>query len=340
MSLMQGVEEAAAATLQVASISHRSASPPPERMAKLVDTVLDQVEENWRAGRAGEKFHRSRANWRWWGPQAAIAPHNRSREVVLERAIAAAAIRRDDRRWANQVPVSSGLSDGSAERRRAIDLVEQRGEDHFAFFELKIASDTPLYATVELLGYAAIWLLTRESECCSLPPLLAAKRIDLRVLAPVEFYRSPGLQDLETAVDASVARRALLREVRVSFRFDVLDAALTRSDIPDDATLLARLADSRPLFPRALFLPGVPEARVRAALDAAGGNEIASGKFANPQSSAALAANGFGWFLERPSELPPFPELDDLDWPAREVAVERGMRFPWAEVATLGSMQR
>ena len=77
------------------------------------------------------------------------------------------------------------------------------------------------------------------------------------------------------------------------------------------------------------FQPGVPEARVRAALAAAGGNEIESGKLDSPESSAALAINAFGWFIERPADLPPFPSLADLDWPAARVDVERQMRFPW-----------
>ena len=78
------------------------------------------------------------------------------------------------------------------------------------------------------------------------------------------------------------------------------------------------------------LLPDVPEARVRDILDRAGGNEIGSGKFASPESSAALAVNGFGWFLDRPEELPPFPPLVDLDWPASRVDIERQMRFPWS----------
>ena len=78
------------------------------------------------------------------------------------------------------------------------------------------------------------------------------------------------------------------------------------------------------------FLPGVPAKRVLAALAAAGGKEIESGKFDNPESSAALACNAFGWFIERPSHLPPLPGLDDLDWPATDVAVERCLRFPWS----------
>jgi hypothetical protein len=77
------------------------------------------------------------------------------------------------------------------------------------------------------------------------------------------------------------------------------------------------------------FMPGVPEHLVRAALIKAGGNEIDSGKLDSPESSAALAVNAFGWFLARPTDLPPFPPLLDLDWPADRIDVERQMRFPW-----------
>ncbi len=77
------------------------------------------------------------------------------------------------------------------------------------------------------------------------------------------------------------------------------------------------------------FLTGVPEELVRTALAAAGGNEIESGKLDSLESSAALAVNAFGWFLGRPADLPPFPALADLDWPACRVDVERQMRFPW-----------
>lgn len=70
------------------------------------------------------------------------------------------------------------------------------------------------------------------------------------------------------------------------------------------------------------FLPGVPGPAVREALRKEGGNEIESGKFASPESSAALAVNAFGWFIPRPADLPPFPPLADLDWPAVQVDVE------------------
>jgi hypothetical protein len=78
------------------------------------------------------------------------------------------------------------------------------------------------------------------------------------------------------------------------------------------------------------LLPGVPVERVATALGAAAGQELASGKFGSPESSSALAVNGFGPFLESPGTLPPFPCLHDLDWPALTVDIERQMRFPWA----------
>ena len=80
----------------------------------------------------------------------------------------------------------------------------------------------------------------------------------------------------------------------------------------------------------ATFLPGVSAAQCIEALAKAGGNEVESGKLQSPESSAALAVNTFGWFLERPGALPAFPCLADLDWPAVKVDVERQMRFPWS----------
>lgn len=77
------------------------------------------------------------------------------------------------------------------------------------------------------------------------------------------------------------------------------------------------------------FLPGVPVAHVSARLAAAGGDEIGSGKFTHPESSAALAVNTFGWFIERPTDLPPLPGTGELGTPVR-VEVEYCARLPWS----------
>ena len=77
------------------------------------------------------------------------------------------------------------------------------------------------------------------------------------------------------------------------------------------------------------FLPGVPGADIERLFSAAPGDEIASGKFDHPESSAALAANGFGFFLDRAPDLPPLPGCADETWPARSLLLEATVRFPW-----------
>ncbi|WP_225027625.1 PGN_0703 family putative restriction endonuclease [Xinfangfangia pollutisoli] len=75
------------------------------------------------------------------------------------------------------------------------------------------------------------------------------------------------------------------------------------------------------------FLPGVPADLVLQALRRAPGKELASGKFDSPDSSAALAANAFGWFLTRPQALPPLPGVP-MGRPDT-VEIEASLRFPW-----------
>ena len=76
------------------------------------------------------------------------------------------------------------------------------------------------------------------------------------------------------------------------------------------------------------FLPGVPAAQVEAIFNATPGNEIASGKYDSPESSAALAANTFGFFLNRPADLPPLPGCEHVTWPAHSVTLETMLRLP------------
>jgi hypothetical protein len=79
------------------------------------------------------------------------------------------------------------------------------------------------------------------------------------------------------------------------------------------------------------FLPSVPADLVRAAYIDAPGNELGSGKLASPESSAALVANAFGWFLgPRQALLPPLPGVEDPIWTVGAVRLEAVFRFPWA----------
>lgn len=77
------------------------------------------------------------------------------------------------------------------------------------------------------------------------------------------------------------------------------------------------------------FLPGVPGQQIEEILNKAPGNEISSGKLDSPESSAALAVNTFGFFLNRPTDLPLLPGLDKHLWSPRKLEVEKTVRFPW-----------
>lgn len=79
-----------------------------------------------------------------------------------------------------------------------------------------------------------------------------------------------------------------------------------------------------------IFLPGISAELVRAAYMAAPGNEIESGKFFSPESSAALVADTFGLFLDQPELIPPLPRGENLGWPAIAIELEAIVRFPWA----------
>jgi hypothetical protein len=76
------------------------------------------------------------------------------------------------------------------------------------------------------------------------------------------------------------------------------------------------------------FLPGVPAEAVLAALGRSPGSDLDS-----PDSSAALVANTFGWFLTRPRLLLPFPGVPMGLPETVELGVEmqlpmRGVRHP------------
>ena len=78
-----------------------------------------------------------------------------------------------------------------------------------------------------------------------------------------------------------------------------------------------------------LFLPGLPAKLIREYYAAAPGNEIETGKFGHPESSAALAGNAFGLFLESPNDMPPIPGCEHWWSQASCVTLEATLQFPW-----------
>ncbi|MFZ5726932.1 MAG: hypothetical protein ACOY4C_10990 [Pseudomonadota bacterium] len=169
----------------------------------------------------------------------AISAHNTSPEVQLERAL----MRLGRVDWSNQVPVASGIAGATAERRRAIDLVHQRSPRHFEMVELKVASDTPLYAAFEIIGYICIWLLSRLEPTAPDNPLLAAKAIDAVVLAPTAFYAPYQLENLRLRLDDDLQRLGREHGVALSFLFEAFPDHLASPPWTD--LELAHLLDAR-----------------------------------------------------------------------------------------------
>lgn len=248
-SLLDGVEPALVELLNITRLRHRSAlqSLPSVDGTLLVETIYRAIADNYRRGDAAANKDRSLENWRWQCLQTKISPANRSPEVVVERAIAKACAELKRTDWANQVPVASGLIVGTRDGRRAIDLVRMRGKRHFEFIELKIASDTPLYAAVEIITYGCLWLIAREDRPARECVLLDANRLDLRVLAPPGYYARYTLTQLEAALDKGVRTLADRHNVYVSFAFDILDERIRPNAIPDDQSLLDLLEHPIPV---------------------------------------------------------------------------------------------
>ena len=124
---------------------------------------------------------------------------------------------------------------------RAIDLVRRRGKRHFELIELKIASDTALYAAIEIIGYGCLWLIARNDKPSRVSALLDADQIDLRVLAPPAYYTGFALKGVEAALDEGVRRLGQRNGAVLSFAFDLLDERIRPDAIPDDETLLTYL---------------------------------------------------------------------------------------------------
>ena len=172
----------------------------------------------------------SAKNWRW-EPQLHLDEKNTSAELNLEKRL----IRQCDSDWTNAIPTASGLFDDGG-RKANIDLAVREGKTG-AFMELKWNSNHPVYAAIEMIGYAMSWIQARvraESmdyiKCSQLRPALDFSVVHWSVVAPSEFYsKSVGIGGLEAALNEGVqafTRYKLGESVSSSFHFIRLPAGV------------------------------------------------------------------------------------------------------------------
>ena len=235
-------------------------NPPATNGAVLANALLARIEQNWRAGRDKHDTAPSRENWRF-RKAGKMSTRNASAEVTFERDLADLG----GENWANQVPTSSGLLGPHADKRRAIDLVERTGAGEFELIELKIESDTPLFAALEILEYGALYVFSRvEVKALGYEPgfseILEAQHIKLRVLAPQPFYefktragRRPYQLDWLGRALQSATRHLALRiggGFHMDFGFDVFpdDFISEPEDRRREGDILKMMAGRRPLM--------------------------------------------------------------------------------------------
>lgn len=212
----------------ITSCQRRSTGPPNGFDAlALVTAIYDKVVANWEAS----SYHNgSDENWRLQANKG-IAENNDSEEVFLERVIVRTMNGHQPKPecWFNQVPVASGLVHPSADHGRNVDLVHQLGDKTFELIELKVRSDTPLYAAMEILKYGLVYVFCRRCALISQsifkhPKLLEAERIHLRVLAPAAFYEKYDLSWLEASLNKGIAEFSVQHSLSfgLDFAFETL----------------------------------------------------------------------------------------------------------------------
>lgn len=191
----------------------------------LVRKVFKKIESNLTPTSRFFEKGPSKENWRF-ETQGYIRQENKSIEKKVEKNIAN--LMGDD--WVNQVPVASGLINGSADKKRAIDLVCRRSPGAFEFIELKIIRknntfDSPLWAAMELMEYGLLYLHAQNNypkELIEKHEILQAHQINLVVLAPFAFYTGYQFKWLEDGLTLAF-RNLILSEsfsnVDVKFRF-------------------------------------------------------------------------------------------------------------------------
>jgi hypothetical protein len=237
MSLFSGVREDVCRVLQLASLDHKkdllrhvripldaeAGRRATERVFEKVKSNVQQLVANREAERAAGRTPRSPSamNWRMDHPVTKCDDKNKLREVGLERAVVAAFREAGNKDWWNQVPVASGLYGKSAGKRRAIDLVQRRTASSYDLIELKVDSNRPLFAAIEILEYGFAWYFSRLESGIGYDAkmvqrsLLSADRVHLSVLAPTAFYCDADYQVFGQGIESALA--AMDGKVRMSF---------------------------------------------------------------------------------------------------------------------------
>lgn len=195
-----------------------SAKPASFDVRALLEAITNELFRNWSVGQEIRPRRASSENWRW-EKKLWISSANTSIEKRCEKLIAAQC----GEDWVNQVPTASGLITGTNERHCNIDLVHRAGTHAYEFIELKYDDGTPLFAAFEILKYGLLYMFSRDfmkelGYSAEEKPVLAARSIHLRVIAPGDYYAKFHMNWLEEGINAGL--RSFGTGYRMDFRFE------------------------------------------------------------------------------------------------------------------------
>jgi len=199
----------------------------------FLEASYTQIHNNWLAAIDAGYSKPSRENWRW-KRHLNLSPASKSPELRLERSIVS--VCGDD--WSNQVPTASGLVGARVDKRAAIDLVHRQDPTSYALIELKVDSDNPLFAAIEILIYGLLFVWSRNNlerlgYDAQAQPILAATAVSLNVLAPESYYRGYDLTILGSALNSSLAEFGERKTVGLGFAFGQLGASYAADSAPE-----------------------------------------------------------------------------------------------------------
>ena len=235
----------------ISSCKKLSKNPPIDLNGiDLLQKMYDQILSNWGRLKNTHETQPSQENWRFT-QNPYTSEDNDSPEVGLERYF----IKIADGLWANQVPTSSGLLGPDANKHTKIDMVFKSNKKEFEFIELKIHSNQPLYAAIEIIGYGMIYHFTMNhlsnlGYSDSGKEILEAEHIHLKVLAPKDYYTDHNMRWLENMLDKGLADFHSLKEWKMDFRFERLPEPITTATKEIDSQLArAAIKGRSPLYP-------------------------------------------------------------------------------------------
>lgn len=202
-----------------AAIDLSSRRMPITGTTEFLQASYTKIHRNWLTARKDGYFNPSKENWRW-KRHLELSVANKSPELRLERAIVAAC----GEDWSNQMPTASGLVGPAIDKRAAVDLVFRENLASYSLVELKVDSNTPLYAAMEILMYGLLLVWSKEhiedlGYDAEIQPVLGATTVMLGTLAPARFYSNYSLRNVSNALGTGLAEFGESFGLKLNFEF-------------------------------------------------------------------------------------------------------------------------